>query len=249
MKFCPHCGNPIKKKQSFCNKCGKHLKTSTQRKSENQIEHMREQQSYISREERQHHDSTFYKEQKHTGWLIVLSIIFVLLIAALLYGAYYTYNHYISDEQSHQTTQSQQSNESDQNRDQSTGPSIDVFSDDFDQGYMKSASTSGYRGVYNGMTREEVEDKFGTSNGSVESLKWSYETYGDLAVAYDDNEVVSVGVAPNHISEDQFLSMYNEPDDRNSSQLIYDSNKDNDFSVLANVKNGDVTVIENVNQI
>ena len=27
---------------------------------------------------------------------------------------------------------------------------------------------------------------------------------GDLAVAYDDNEVVSVGVAPNHISEDQF---------------------------------------------
>ena len=166
-----------------------------------------------------------------------------------MYGAYYAYNHYISDQQSHQTTESQQSNESDQNRDQSTGPSIDVFSDDFDQGYMKSASTSGYRGVYNGMTREEVEDKFGTSNGSVESLKWSYETYGDLAVAYDDNEVVSVGVAPNHISEDQFLSMYNEPDDRNSSQLIYDSNKDNDFSVLVNVKNGDVTVIENVNQI
>ena len=52
-----------KKEQSFCNKCGKHLKTSTQRKSENQIEHMREQQSYISCEERQHHDSTFYKEQ------------------------------------------------------------------------------------------------------------------------------------------------------------------------------------------
>ena len=42
--------------------------------------------------------------------------------------------------------------------------------------------------------------------------------------------------------------MYNEPDDRNC-QLIYDSNKDNDFSVLANVKNGYVTVIENVNQI
>lgn len=249
MKFCPHCGNPVKKEQSFCNKCGKHLQTSTQRKSENQIEHMREQQSYISREERQDHDSTFYKGQKHTGWLIVLSIIFVLLIAALLYGAYYAYNHYISDEKSHQTTQSQQSNESNRNRNQSTGPSIDVFSNDFDQGYMKSASTSGYRGVYNGMTREEVEDKFGTSNGSVESLKWSYETYGDLAVAYDDNEVVSVGVAPNHISEDQFLSMYNEPDDRNSSQLIYDSNKDNDFSVLVNVKNGDVTVIENVNQI
>ncbi|TBW89871.1 zinc ribbon domain-containing protein, partial [Staphylococcus hominis] len=54
---------------------------------------------------------------------------------------------------------------------------------------------------------------------------------------------------PNHISEDQFLSMYNEPDDRNSSQLIYDSNKDNDFSVLVNVKNGKISVIENVDQL
>ena len=73
MKFCPHCGNPIKKEQSFCNKCGKHLKTSTQRKSENQIEHMGEQQSYISREERQHHDLTFYKEQKLTIIILVMS--------------------------------------------------------------------------------------------------------------------------------------------------------------------------------
>ena len=114
-----------KKEQSFCNKCGKHLKTSTQRKVKIKL-NICVNSNRIFREERQHHDSTFYKEQKHTGWLIVLSIIFVLLIAALLYGAYYAYNHYISDEQS-QTTESQQSNESDQNRDQSTGPSIDVL--------------------------------------------------------------------------------------------------------------------------
>ena len=30
-----------------------------------------------------------YREKKHTGWLIMLSIIFILLIATLLYGAYY----------------------------------------------------------------------------------------------------------------------------------------------------------------
>ena len=45
-------------------------------------------------------------------------------------------------------------------------------------------------------------------------------------------------MAPNDISEDQFIQKYNEPDDRKPNQLIYDSNKDNDFSVLVNVKMG-----------
>ena len=34
-----------------------------------------------------------------------------------------------------------------------------------------------------------------------------------------------------------------------TNQLIYDSNKDNDFSVLVNTKDGKVSVIENVDQI
>lgn len=67
---------------------------------------------------------------------------------------------------------------------------------------MKLVLISGYRGVYNGMICEEVEDKFGIFNGFVESLKWSYEKYGDLVVVYDDNEVVSVGVVFNYILED-----------------------------------------------
>mgnify|MGYP001757414010 FL=1 len=71
----------------------------------------------------------------------------------------------------------------------------------------------------------------------------------NLAVAYENDEVVHVGVAPNDISEDQFIQKYNEPDDRKPNQLIYDSNKDNDFSVLVNVKNGKISVIENVDQL
>ena len=56
-------------------------------------------------------------------------------------------------------------------------------------------------------------------------------------------------MAPNDISEDQFIQKYNEPDDRKPNQLIYDSNKDNDFSILVNVKNGKISVIENVDQL
>ena len=44
---------------------------------------------------------------------------------------------------------------------------------------MKSASTRGYHGIYKGMTRKEVEDKFGKSNGNVEGSNYNYETYGN----------------------------------------------------------------------
>ena len=126
MKFCPHCGNPVKRNSHFVINVENIYRHRHKEKvkiklnicvNSNRIFLVRKDKIMI-----QH-----FIGQKHTGWLIVLSIIFVLLIAALLYGAYYAYNHYISDEQSHQTTQSQQSNESNQNRNQSTGPSIDVL--------------------------------------------------------------------------------------------------------------------------
>lgn len=162
------------------------------------------------------------------------------------------YDHYIKrDDNQHQTTQFNQTHEKDSSdvSKNSNSPKINIFSSDFDIGYMKSASTNGYHGVYKGMTRQEVEDKYGKSDGKVESLKWKYEKYGDLAVAYEDNEVIQVGVAPKNLTEDKFISTYHEPDNKNSDQPIYDNNKDNGFSVLVNVKNGNFTVIENVNQI
>lgn len=58
---------------------------------------------------------------------------------------------------------------------------------------MKSASTSGYQGIYTGMTRKEVEEKFGKSDGNVDSSNYTYEKYGNLAVAYENDEVVHVG--------------------------------------------------------
>lgn len=242
MKYCPNCGNQLKEGQSFCNKCGTHIKQSNQNHSPQSNGNHRNYQLYQQKE-----------EKKPTGWIVLLSIVFVLLIAAVLYGGYYAYNHYVKNDdteaESTQTTQTDSNDSQSKSDSTSKGPRIDIFSSDFDKNYMKSASTRGYHGIYKGMTRKEVEDKFGKSNGNVEGSNYNYETYGNLAVAYENDEVVQVGIAPSNVSEDQFIQTYNEPDERKTNQLIYDSNKDNDFSVLVNTKDGKVSVIENVDQI
>lgn len=240
--YCSNCGNQLKEGQSFCNKCGTHIKQSNQHRPSHY---------------HQHHSSYNVQHSSHgkkpTGLIVLLSIIFIGLIAAMLYGAYYAYEHYIKDDdktsESVQTSPSKTNDSKSQKVSTSKGPHIDVFSTEFDKGYMKSASTSGYQGIYKGMTRKEVEEKLGKSDGNVDSSNYTYEKYGNLAVAYENDEVAHIGVAPSNISEDQFIQKYNEPDDRKPNQLIYDSNKDNDFSVLVNVKNGKISVIENVDQL
>lgn len=58
-----------------------------------------------------------------------------------------------------------------------------------------------------------------------------------------------MGVAPSNVSEDDFTDVYNEPDERKGDELIYDSNKDNDFSVVVHSKKGKITLIENMDQL
>ncbi|CUT95508.1 zinc ribbon domain-containing protein [Staphylococcus capitis] len=240
--YCSNCGHQLKEGQSFCNQCGAHIRQSYQ----NHPPHYNQNHSNYNVQRAS-------RSKKPTGLIILLSLIFIGFIAAMLYGAYYAYEHYVKDDdKTSESVQSSPSNTNDSKSEQdstSKGPHIDVFSTAFDKGYMKSASTSGYQGIYTGMTRKEVEEKFGKSDGNVDSSNYTYEKYGNLAVAYENDEVVHVGVAPNDISEDQFIQKYNEPDDRKPNQLIYDSNKDNDFSVLVNVKNGKISVIENVDQL
>ena len=73
----------------------------------------------------------------------------------MLYGAYYM-NIMSDDDKTSESVQSSPSNTNDSKVKDSTskGPHIDVFSTAFDKGYMKSASTSGYQGIYTGMTRK-----------------------------------------------------------------------------------------------
>lgn len=258
MKYCPNCGNEVKPGQAFCNKCGNTLKKEN-KQAETSSQGKQATQSKQTYPDRNKYTPQQKNKNKKPIWIIILSIIFILLIGALLYGAYYYYNNVIKDNDSdNQTTETQNKSKDDSQSKESSSsesnssekaPTIDVFSNNFDQGYMKSASTEGYKGIYKDMTRKEVEAKFGKSSGKVDGGQTYYEKYGDLAVLYSGDKVDRVGVAPSNVTEDEFLEHYYEPDDRKSDELIYDSNKDNDFSVLVNVKNGDVTVIENVNQI
>jgi DNA mismatch repair ATPase MutL len=261
MKYCPNCGNEVRPGQAFCNKCGNTLKKeikqaepSSQGKQETQAT-----QSKQTYPDRNRYTPQPNKKDKKPIWIIILSIIFILLIGALLYGAYYYYNNVIKDNDSdNQTTETQKKSKDDSQSKESSSseanssekaPTIDVFSSNFDQGYMKSASTEGYKGIYKDMTRKEVEAKFGKSSGKVHGGQTYYEKYGDLAVLYSGDKVDRVGVAPSNVTEDEFLDHYYEPDERKSDELIYDSNKDNDFSVIAHSKKGKITLIENIDQL
>ena len=245
MKYCPNCGNEVKPGQAFCNKCGNTLKKKTNKRKRH---HKGNKRLNPSKHIQIVTNILLNKRTKNKKpiWIIILSIIFILLIGALLYGAYYYYNNVIKDNDSdNQTTETQNKSKDDSQSKESSSsesnssekaPTIDVFSNNFDQGYMKSASTEGYKGIYKDMTRKEVEAKFGKSSGKVDGGQTYYEKYGDLAVLYSGDKVDRVGVAPSNVTEDEFLEHYYEPDDRKSDELIYDSNKDNDFSVIAHSK-------------
>lgn len=245
MKYCPNCGNEVKPGQAFCNKCGNTLKKEN-KQAETSSQGKQATHSKQTYPDRNKYTPQQKNENKKPIWIIILSIIFILLIGALLYGAYYYYNNVIKDNDSdNQTTETQNKSKDDSQSKESSSsesnssekaPTIDVFSNNFDQGYMKSASTEGYKGIYKDMTRKEVEAKFGKSSGKVDGGQTYYEKYGDLAVLYSGDKVDRVGVAPSNVTENEFLEHYYEPDDRKSDELIYDSNKDNDFSVIAHSK-------------
>lgn len=178
---------------------------------------------------------------------MLIAILAVVILGLLVYGLYFAYKQFTSHNSSNVTTQSQSSNTSDDN---AHGAQIDIFSDTFDQSYIKAPSKNGYAEIYNGMSRSGVETKYGQSNGTIYLQGSTYEKYGDLAVMYDEYDDVSqVIVTPSNITEDDYIEHYGEPDDREGNIFIYDAYKDNDFSVLVTIRDGMVLAIENVDQL
>lgn len=178
---------------------------------------------------------------------MLIAILAVVILGLLVYGLYFAYQQFKSHNSSNGTTQSQSSNTSDDN---AHGAQIDIFSDTFDQSYIKAPSKDGYAEIYNCMSRSGVETKYGKSNGTIYLQGSTYEKYGDLAVMYDEYDDVSqVIVTPSNITEDDYIEHYGEPDDREGNIFIYDAYKDNDFSVLVTIKGGMVLAIENVDQL
>lgn len=244
MKYCANCGYKINNNQSFCNNCGAKLHDfqSNQQSNHNKIDKVRgvnNRYTYRYRDNSQHKRSGFGK--------VLIAILAVVILGLLVSGLYFAYHQFKSHNSSNGTTQSQSSNTSDDN---AHGAQIDIFSDTFDQSYIKAPSKDGYAEIYNGMSRSDVETKYGKSNGTIYLQGSTYEKYGDLAVMYDEYDDVSqVIVTPSNITEDDYIEHYGEPDDREGNIFIYDAYKDNDFSVLVTIKDGMVLAIENVDQL
>lgn len=244
MKYCTNCGHKINDNQSFCNNCGTKLNDSqtNQQNNHNKIVKDREvndRYTYHYQDNAQH---------KHSGLRkVLLAILAVIILGILVFGFYFAYHQFTGHNSSNNTTQSQNSDTSDRN---AHGAQIDIFSDTFDQAYTKAPSKDGYAEIYNGMSRSRVETKYGQSNGTIYLHGSTYEKYGDLAVLYDEyNDVSQVIIAPSSITEEDYIEHYNEPDYREGNTLIYDTYKDNDFSVLVTIRDGMVLAIENVDQL
>lgn len=244
MKYCTNYGHKINDNQSFCNNCGTKLNDSqtNQQNNHNKIAKDREvndRYTYHYQDNAQH---------KHSGLRkVLLAILAVVILGILVYGFYFAYHQFTGHNSSNNTTQSQNSDTSDRD---AHGAQIDIFSDTFDQAYTKAPSKDGYAKIYNGMSRSRVETKYGQSNGTIYLHGSTYEKYGDLAILYDEyNNVSQVIIAPSSITEEDYIEHYNEPDYREGNTLIYDTYKDNDFSVLVTIRDGMVLAIENVDQL
>lgn len=256
MRYCTNCGHKINDNQSFCNNCGTKLhesQSNTQSNTQsNQPNNQYSNHNRIARDREVNNRYTYHYQDndhhKRSGFgKVLLAILIVAILGLLLYGLYFAYNQFTGHNSSNDTTQSQSSDTSDSS---SEGAQIDIFSDEFDQAYTKSPSTDGYAEIYNGMSRSGVETKYGQSNGTIYLQGSTYEKYGDIAVLYDEHDDVSqVIVTPSNITEDDYIEHYGDPDDRDGNTLIYDTYKDNDFSVLVTIKDGMVLAIENVDQL
>ncbi|MGZ2417041.1 hypothetical protein ACUXJ9_001278 [Staphylococcus caledonicus] len=247
MKYCPNCGKPIKEEQTFYNNCGVKLNSNKQSSQKQYYEDSRN-----NLPPRQNSNYPYYNEEDKRGtgsviWKVLLAIFIVLIVGLLFYGLYYAYNQFIANDNPNVTSQNSDSSSSSS---ELHGPHLDVFSDVFDKQYIKAPSKEGYAGIYKGMSKSEIENKYGKSDGSMFLEGSHYDKYGDIGVVYNENnEVINVVVAPSDVSETSYTDVYGQPDNRENDNLIYDAYKDNNFSVIVVVEDGMVKAIKNVNQL
>ncbi|UDI77359.1 zinc-ribbon domain-containing protein [Staphylococcus taiwanensis] len=257
MKFCPQCGNQLKEGQHFCSKCGNDLQA---------FEDYRNDERY-----------NYYQTQKpkRKVWPFVLVAIVVI---GLIVASCFTYYHFFIQESEHvqnkptttqhvnndddhtkehrisndpKKTEQQREDDNEEKDKQSNLPKIDVLSDDFFQTYMQKNNLDGYMGFKKGMTKDEVEKRYGkgTPFPHIEGFHNDYIKYGNIAITYNPHtqikKVAMVAVAPDNVSEHEFISKYNNYDKHSlSGSYIYNNVKDNGFEIIVTPVNGKVVLIE-----
>lgn len=237
MKYCPNCGNKIEQNQQFCNECGTKLIEKNEKTNSEHIKKVVNQQG--------NEKVNIKKQKKSKIWMVISSVvIIIILILALLFTGYLFYKNILLGNDSSDTSQSN-------NKSQGyTQIEINVLSDQFSEKFMNSDNTGGYQGFKLGMSKYEVKQNFGDSTDSIDMDIGDVEKFGDIGIYYGiDDTISSVYVLPERVSVDDFKQFHGEPTVETDTQLVYDDNPNNTFTILINIQGNKVLSIENTFQI
>ncbi|MBM6637834.1 zinc-ribbon domain-containing protein [Staphylococcus xylosus] len=231
MKYCNNCGNKLQEGQRFCDKCGRGVNGAN-------------------------NNVKLQPPRKNNGnkmaIIIITVLVFLILIAGLLFGAYKLF--WDNDNSKLNIFNNSHQNDNLKSNSSSTGvsPSIDILTKSFNSSFLNEDNRNGYEGVNIGMSKDEIINKFGSSDGEITIAGATVEKYGNIAVHYDNGVVDRYFVVPsNDISIQQYTSYHGEETMKaDEGGLIYDDNPNNAFTIKVYVNEyGNVTGIESVNQI
>lgn len=237
MKYCNNCGNRLQDGQMFCGNCGNKIVNGNQ--SESNVRYTNNNQLKPPN-----------KNGGKIAMIIITILVFLLLVAGLLFGAY-MYFIDNGDSSSNDTNSSTQKSETSDSNNSGESPSIDIMSGSFNANFMNQDNRDGFEGVALGMSKSDIENKFGESESSVNIAGSSAEKHGNIAVHYDNDTVDRYFVIPDDVNYKQFTSYHGEETTKaDEGGLIYDDNPDNNYSIKVYTDEyGDVTGLENVDQI
>ncbi|MGW7997169.1 zinc-ribbon domain-containing protein [Staphylococcus xylosus] len=231
MKYCNNCGNKLQEGQRFCDKCGRGVNGAN-------------------------NNVKLQPPRKNNGnkmaIIIITVLVFLILIAGLLFGAYKLF--WDNDNSKLNIFNNSHQNGNSKSNSSSTGvsPSIDILTKSFNSSFLNEDNRNGYEDVNIGMSKDEIINKFGSSDGEITIAGAKVEKYGNIAVHYDNGVVDRYFVVPsNDISIQQYTSYHGEETMKaDEGGLIYDDNPNNAFTIKVYVNEyGNVTGIESVNQI
>lgn len=183
---------------------------------------------------------------------IIIGMVLAVLLIGLGVGGYVAYDSYSNSHGNNLSGKEKGNlnNNSSNNKDHNVTSNIDVLSDQFSSDFMKSDVRNHFYELTKGMSKEQVEEKFGKSEGYIPAGQSNAEKYGNLAVRYDNHDIADhIFIAPDNVSVEDFEAFHGPPNIDNNQGLVYDGNPNNNFSILVTTQNGMVTAIENADQI